>query len=192
MFKGPGFFKKNENRRKCRVFKGLSNDTTHTPPPLPLDSTFKVPGNLILLSSMASFLLSTVYSSVIMKFERRLLLKLANIIILQDWAGGGGGGGDQRKELQLETKSLLDHHPLVRTLSKEYTTARTKLSCSFVVDVWITAWEWRFSCPFLPNTESPKVGDKEDIKGAQAWDIRSLGFSWFLRYKVSNGQRLWG
>ncbi len=25
--------------------------------------------------------------------ERRLLLKLANMIILQDWAGGGGLGG---------------------------------------------------------------------------------------------------
>ncbi len=30
------------------------------------------------------------------------------------------------------------------------------------------------------------------FKGAQVWDIRSLGFSWFLHHKVSTGGRLWG
>ncbi len=29
------------------------------------------------------------------------------------------------------------------------------------------------------------LGYKNDIKGAQAWDIRSLGFSWFLHHEVS-------
>ncbi len=29
------------SRRKCSLIKGLSIDTTHTPPPVPLDSTFK-------------------------------------------------------------------------------------------------------------------------------------------------------
>ncbi len=32
----------------------------------------------------------------------------------------------------------------------------------------------------------------DSVKGAQAWDIRSLGFSWFLHHKVSTGGRLWG
>ncbi len=30
------------------------------------------------------------------------------------------------------------------------------------------------------------------FKGAQVWDFRSLGFSWFLHHKFSMGGRLWG
>jgi hypothetical protein len=42
LFKGPGSFTYFFNRRKYRGLKGLSIVTTHSPPPVPLDSTFKV------------------------------------------------------------------------------------------------------------------------------------------------------
>jgi hypothetical protein len=38
------------NLRKCRVFKCISMDTTHTPPPVPLDSTFNV-GILVVMGT---------------------------------------------------------------------------------------------------------------------------------------------
>jgi hypothetical protein len=42
LFKGPGSLKKNFNRWKCRGIKGLSTDTTLTPPPWSFYSTFKL------------------------------------------------------------------------------------------------------------------------------------------------------
>jgi hypothetical protein len=41
LFKGPGSFKFFLNMRKFRVFKGLSIDTTHTPPPISFYTTFR-------------------------------------------------------------------------------------------------------------------------------------------------------
>jgi hypothetical protein len=41
LFKGPGSLIFFLNMRKFRVFKGLSIDTTHTPPPFSFYTTFK-------------------------------------------------------------------------------------------------------------------------------------------------------
>ncbi len=46
-----------------------------------------------------------------------------------------------------------------------------------------------------PNSERSSLmpcAVKSSFKGAQAWDIRSLGFSWFLHHKVSTCGRLLG
>jgi hypothetical protein len=42
LFKGPGSFNFFLNMRKFRVFKGLSIDTTHTPPPFSFYTTFNI------------------------------------------------------------------------------------------------------------------------------------------------------
>ncbi len=34
----------------------------------------------------------------------------------------------------------------------------------------------------------PPIEQPENLKGAQVWDIRSLGFSWFLHHKVFLGK----
>ncbi len=48
--------------------------------------------------------------------------------------------------------------------------------------------------PFPVSSFSPRMQTehKPVLKGAQAWDIRSIGFSWFLHHKVSTCGCLWG
>ncbi len=61
-----------------------------------------------------------------------------------------------------------------------------------------TLFVWRKSILFYWNhhllsfgTNTLDFGSRlSSVKGAQAWDIRSLGFSWFLHHKVSTCGRL--
>ncbi len=80
---------------------------------------------------------------------------------------------------------------------------------------WCLLWTCPKPCfPWRPKPRSPPYRDRVDwkenalrssvnfsytvflknnhLKGAQAWDIRSLGFSWFLHHKVSTCGRLRG
>jgi hypothetical protein len=49
----------------------------------------------------------------------------------------------------------------------------------------VSIWAWKVL--FSNFSDSSAV---LSLKGAQVWDIRSLGFSWFLHHKVSTGGRL--
>ncbi len=67
-----------------------------------------------------------------------------------------------------------------------------KCTVDHILQEFYTLFLTRFRTYKIASPPQTKMTSEDDIKGAQAWDIRSLGFSWFLHHKVSTCGRLRG